>query len=286
MKSIFVKTISFVLILLVLSTIGYGIYSLYFKEKNESTVSKNSDNIQIEEEKPVQEEPPIIEYVTYDMKAADKAGIYFEEIVNIKGQYTYYSHPIKVEKEKKVKLVVYSHGSNTTVIKDFSTDFMKDLQAYGKFFSEKGYAFIASNQHGMNYGSAASIQDIENSIKYMKDNYVIDEKVNHIGFSMGGLPAIYHSMQYPKTVSKLALLAPVTYSPTWKTQNRMQLLKGIDIKIWHGTKDVNVGHVASEIFISDAKIYKLNVELESLEGKTHWDVDTELKEKILKFYEE
>jgi len=253
-------------------------------DRNINNEIKTDENNIEQKNEEIIEKP--IQYIEYSEKPADETDSYFEKIIQLEGQYTYYSHPLKVEKDKKVRLIVYSHGSNTTVSNSFNTQFMKDLQKYGNFFSKKGYAFIASNQHGANYGNDASIQDIENSIKYMRANYLIEDKVYHIGFSMGGLPAIYHSMKYNKSVGKLALLAPVTYSTSWKNQNKLSLLKPIDIKIWHGDKDVNVPYSASQDFIKDSKQADINIVLETLNNKTHWDVDTELMKEILEFYEQ
>jgi predicted esterase len=104
-----------------------------------------------------------------------------------------------------------------------------------------------------------------------------------IGFSMGGLPTMHYTQEYPKTVSKIALLAPTTRKYEWNVDNVRDILD-IDIQIWHGTADVNIGIVYTDNFVSYLKDLGKTITLNRLDGKTHFDVDAEYMEEILEFF--
>jgi dipeptidyl aminopeptidase/acylaminoacyl peptidase len=160
---------------------------------------------------------------------------------------------------------------------------MQDMHEYGVFFTENNYIFATSNQHGVNWGNDESIQDNINLIDWVKERYDTQEKVNMIGYSMGGLPTMNFASDYPERVNKIALLAPTTYSEQWD-KDRVEKIKDIDIQIWHGTDDVNVGYSLSTTFVDKLKSFDKEVELVTLEGKTHWDIHTEYMEDILEFF--
>jgi predicted esterase len=160
---------------------------------------------------------------------------------------------------------------------------MQDLHAYGVFFTENDYIFAASNQHGANWGNDESIQDNINLIAWIKERYDTQEKVNLIGYSMGGLPTMNFASDYPERVNKIALLAPTTRSNEWNAE-RAAKIEDIDIQIWHGTADVNVGYSLSTTFINTLESFGKEVELVTLEGKTHWDIHTKYMEDILEFF--
>ncbi|KUK76941.1 MAG: seg, partial [candidate division WS6 bacterium 34_10] len=82
---------------------------------------------------------------------------------------------------------------------------------------------------------------------------------------------------------KIALLAPTTRSNEWD-QERVDKIKDIDIKIWHGTADVNVGYVYTQNFVNKLESLGKEVDFVTLEGKTHWDLDTELISEIVQFF--
>lgn len=226
------------------------------------------------------QEPPV---QLYDEIPADEASTYFEKTPVIGGQQAYIAHPIKINPTQPPTLIVYSHGSNTTVTTNFNDPFMKDLQQYGKFFTSKGYVFSASNQHGANDGNQASIDDTKAMIKWISEEYLVQEKVYMIGFSMGGRPTIYYTQQFPESVGKIAMLAPATCYCSPELYNS---LKGIPIKIWHGTSDINVPYSAALEFIERAKPYELDITLRTIEGAGHFDIDTEYMEEIYEFFEE
>jgi len=218
----------------------------------------------------------------YDENPSYQNPNYFEKFEIIEEQQTYIAFPIEINIKNPPQLIIYSHGSNTNVTTDLENTFMKDLQYYGEFFATKGYGFAASNQHGMNYGSQESINDTKKLIDLIAQNYNIQPKVHMIGFSMGGLPAIYYAVQYPEEVRSLALLAPVTY--VWGSSIYTPI-KNVDIKIWHGDKDVNVGYSASTGFIQRGKPFGINAQLRTIEGAGHFDIDTEMIEEIYQFFE-
>lgn len=227
-------------------------------------------------------ENDIEEYITYDEAPADNTNTYFEKVAKVNGEYLYIAFPLKIQKDKPPRLIVYSHGSNTIVSKDFADQFMKDLQGYGKYFVKENYAFVASNMHGANWGSDQAVQDILNATNYIKDRYLVDEKIDLIGFSMGGLPTFNYMFKYPKTVNCTFLLAPT--SREYSKEN-MKAIKNIPIKILHGDKDVNVPLYLSTSLLSRNNSFGYdNISLKIVNGVGHFDIDTEKKSTILKFF--
>lgn len=160
---------------------------------------------------------------------------------------------------------------------------MRDLQQYGIFFTPHNYIFSASNQHGVNWGNSASIQDTINLKHWVAQNYKIKPNVYLIGFSMGGLPTMNFATTYPEVVDRIALLAPTTKSSAWN-QGRADLLKSMNIKLWHGNKDVNVAYSYSLAFVKKLEGYGIYIDFITLEGKGHFDIDTEYMEDILEFF--
>ncbi len=208
---------------------------------------------------------------------------YLEFYEIIEEQPAYIAVPAPIDPNNPPTIILYSHGSNTEVSSNTEDEFMQDLHEYGVFFTKNNYIFAASNQHGVNWGNDESIQDNINLIAWIEERYDTQEKVNMIGYSMGGLPTMNFASDYPEMVDKIALLAPTTNSDEWD-EERVTKIKDIDIKIWHGTADVNVGYSLSTTFVDKLKSFNKEVELVTLEGKTHWDIHTEYMEDILKFF--
>ncbi|MBI2357083.1 alpha/beta fold hydrolase [Candidatus Dojkabacteria bacterium] len=249
-------------------------------EKSKDTKSNEGVENKVEDtpRTGISEAPP---QLVYDETPVYEGAGYFEKFPVIEGQQAYLAYPRVINPEKPPRLIVYSHGSNTTVTANINDLFMQDLQLYGAFFTDLGYAFAASNQHGMNYGNQTSINDTKYMVDWIGGKYKIQEKVNQIGFSMGGLPAIYFTTQYPNRVNAMALLAPVTYE--WGSKIYTPL-ENIPIKIWHGTADANVGYSASTGFIQRGSGYKLKVELRTIQNVGHFAVDTEYMNEISEFF--
>ncbi len=209
---------------------------------------------------------------------------HYEEIYqDIQGQIAYIARPKKITEVTTPTIVVYSHGSNTEVTTDTEDAFMKDLQLYGEAFTKSNYIFAASNQHGANWGSTQAIQDTLNMIEYIKENYDTQEKVYMIGYSMGGLPTMNFATAYPEMVSKIALLAPTTYSAEWNTA-RVEKIADIDIQIWHGTADVNVPYSLSTTFVNRLSSLGREIPLVTIEGIGHWDLDTEYIDELILYF--
>jgi predicted esterase len=100
---------------------------------------------------------------------------------------------------------------------------------------------------------------------------------------MGGLPTMNFATTYPDIVEKIALLAPTTKSTEWN-QRRANKLKDMEIKLWHGNKDVNVSYSYSTSFVKKMEGYGIYIDFVTLEGKGHFDIDTEYMEDILEFF--
>jgi len=209
---------------------------------------------------------------------------HYEEIYeSIEGEVAYIAVPKKITEVILPTIVVYSHGSNTQVTMDTEDPFMKDLQLYGESFTENNYIFAASNQHGANWGSSQAIQDTLNMVEWLKENYNTQEKIYMIGYSMGGLPTLNFATTYPEMVSKIALLAPTTYSVEWNTE-RVGKISNIDIQIWHGTADVNVPYSLSTTFVNRLGNLGRAIPLVTIEGIGHWDLDTEYIDELVEYF--
>lgn len=279
MKNIIFTTIVLIVSISLIFGVNYALDN--YKSKAENNPPKEQDGK--EEDKTPTNEPPITPpTVKYDESPAKEGAQYFEKFPNIEGQQAYIAYPIEINPEQPPRLVVYNHGSDSTVTTNLSDPFMQDMQKYGEFFASRGYAFAASNQHGMNYGSLPSRADIDLMKYWIRDRYKIQEKIDLLGFSMGGLPALFYTNDSPENVNSIALLAPVTY--IWGPEI-YKPLENIPIKIWHGDKDRNVTYTASTGFIERGKPYNLNIELRTVTGAGHFDIDTEYMEEIYEFYE-
>lgn len=222
---------------------------------------------------------------TFDEKPAEEGAQFFEKFPVISGQQAYVAYPLEINKNSPPKVMIYSHGSITTITTNMKDPFMKDMREYADFFTQNGYVFVASAMQGMNnWGNQASVTDMKNLYTWVKDKYPVQEKVNLVAHSMGGLSTIKFAMQNPTLTDKVALLAPTSRPELYKKAD-IDALAPVDIKIWHGDKDVNVPLSLSKQFVALAAKYNKTITLKILAGKTHWDVDTELKQEILDFYE-
>jgi dipeptidyl aminopeptidase/acylaminoacyl peptidase len=264
-------------VIAMLLIIGIPIYG-YFKLKPDNLF--NIDDQPEETQQNLNEKTD--EKINEEKKPVEITG-YEEELVEIEGQWAYIAVPKPIDPNNLPTLVIYNHGSNTSVEKDLDPDFKNDLLKYVNTLVLNNYIFAVSNAHGVNQGNIESIKDNYNMYTYIKDKYGIKEKIYMIGFSMGGLPTMNFATEYPKLVSKIALLAPTTRTSEWD-ENRVSKLENMDIKIWHGTKDVNVGYVYTENFVNKIESFGKDIDFVTLENKTHWDVDTEYVEDILQFF--
>lgn len=207
----------------------------------------------------------------------------YETFEVIDGQTAYIVIKETFSEKDNLPIIIYSHGSTYTVTKDKSNPLYKDLEMYGKEAVKNGYIFAASNQHGDNWGNNQAIEDTRKLIDYINNNFPSSGKVYLIGFSMGGLPTMNFAAKYPENVVKIALLAPTTYATTWN-QTRVNAIMNIPIQIWHGNKDVNVPYSMSTSFIKRLSTYGKNVELITIDGKGHFDIDTELIPDIFNYF--
>ncbi len=258
------------ILILLLPVIGYFI----FIHTPEEEIPKGEDsNVPVvnNKEEEIEEEKIAVE------------GPHYEEFFPIiDGQQAYVVAPKRFD-EKKIVLILYSHGSNTTVTQNMEDQFMKDLQSYGILFTEYNYIFAASNQHGVNWGNSPSIQDTLNLKDWVNERYEIETGIYLIGFSMGGLPTMNFATTYPDIIEKIALLAPTTKSSSWD-QGRADKLKDMHIKLWHGNKDVNVPYPYSVSFVKKLEGYGVFIDFITLDGKGHFDIDTEYSSEILEFF--
>lgn len=260
---------------------GYLCYKIFLENINTEQTEEDEKEEESEEASNTQE---IITDLPIEDISFEEGEHYKEDLPVIDDQQAYVLSPKKINTSDPVTLVIYSHGSNTNVTQDFEDPFMKDLQSYGILFTQHNYIFAASNQHGMNWGNEASIRDIQNLINWVSQRFNIQPQIDMIGFSMGGLPTMNFASQNPDMINKIALLAPTARSSEWN-KDRAANLKNMDIKIWHGTKDVNIPITSSITFVNKMSQYGIDIELEQIEGKTHFDVDAEYMDNILEYFE-
>ena len=265
-RSTIINLLLSIALIFVLLTLVYLSYKIFFTKTETSEEQTVETSVQQTEEIPEPEEK------------------YLEFFPIIEGQQAYVGVSDRIDEKKPPTLIIYSHGSNTTVTQNMQDPFMLDLQAYGQYFTKHNYIFAASNQHGVNWGNQASIKDTLLLKEWVDQNYSIKSKIYLIGFSMGGLPTINFTTQYPELVSKVALLAPTTKVSTWN-QARADKIMDIDIKIWHGNADVNVPYNYTANFVKRLKTLGKEIPLITLEGKGHFDIDTEYMEDILTFFD-
>lgn len=210
---------------------------------------------------------------------------YFEKLPTVNGQQGYVSFPLTYNAESLPPIVMYYHGSGQRITSNFSDQVMKNMRAYGAYFTSKGYAFLASNQHGDNQGNKVAVEDSEALIKWVKERYDTADSLFVIGFSMGGKPAMRHVLLHPTKVERLALLAPAQQIETY-TAEQIKLFKNTETKVWHGTADVNVPYWVTEELQAYFKKYSVPLQIVTLKGKTHWDVDTEYMKDIEVWFSE
>lgn len=261
------NTFFLILIILTILTTIY-IYNYYNKPKPLE---------EVKEQKPQQEQPKTEE------KPIEEGPQYEEILTTIEGQQAYICVPTNIEENNPPTVIIYSHGSNTSITDNMNEQFMKDMQEYGILFASHNYIFSASNQHGVNWGNSASVQDMINLKTWIEERYSIQPKINLIGFSMGGLPTLNFATKYPELIGKIALLAPSIKSAEWNN-TRAQKLKDIEIKLWHGNKDVNVPYSSSVSFVKKLQGYGITIDFVTVEDKGHFDIDTEYMQDILEFF--
>lgn len=251
---------------------GYLCYKILFLNTKENTTDSSTV---VEEDTDTQKDEP--------QQVVEEVEPYKEIFPILEDQQAYVVIPGKIESRNPPILIVYSHGSNTTVTQNMDDQFMIDLQEYGKYFTQHNYIFAASNEHGVNWGNKASLRDITNLKEWVMQNYDIKPQIYMIGFSMGGLPTLNYASENNEMVSKVALLAPTTKISEWSLQ-RVNEVMGIDIKIWHGNADVNVPYGYTSNFVNKVKTWGKEIPLVTLEGKGHFDIDTEYMPDILEFF--
>lgn len=209
--------------------------------------------------------------------------ILHKEFKNIDGQSTYIAFNKNAKNEEKFPMVIYSHGSTYTVSEDKNNPLTKDLDYYADIFVKEGYIFAASNQHGDNWGNATAIEDTRKLVEELNNNYKGNSEVYLLGFSMGGLVTMNYAEKYPENIKKIALLAPTSYAKIWNAK-KVERIKQIPTRIWHGNKDVNVPYSMTTEFIRKLGSLGKEIELITVEGAGHFDIDTEYTDAIVEFY--
>ena len=260
----------FPIFLILLILIGIFLYKKLTQKEEVVDTINNEQKEEVKEEVVVEPEEPIEVHEIFE---------------TIDGQLAYIAVDSKFEKKKDFPIVIYSHGSTYSVTQDPNNQLLKDLRVYADTFVKEGYIFAASNQHGDNWGNAAAIEDTRKLVEYIKTNFKTSDEIYLIGFSMGGLPTMNFAEKYPGGIVKIALLAPTTYATTWNS-TRVENIRNIPIHIWHGNKDVNVPYSLTTSFIARLKAHGKEVTLVTIDGKGHWDVDTELIPEILEYFKQ
>lgn len=226
---------------------------------------------------------------TIKIESHDEAPIwenagFFEKQPKIEGQQAYIAIPLSYNPDNLPKIVVYSHGSDTTITTNMDSEFMSQMRDYAVFFTSNNYIFAASAMHGANWGSDSAVDAMLKMINWIQADYHAQDEVNLLGFSMGGLAVFKFAFEYPDMVSHLASLAGTTRPKSW-TDAQIQLLQAISVKIWHGDRDVNVPYSLSQSFVAKCEKNDVFVELRTVDDGTHYDVDWEFHGEILEFFE-
>lgn len=215
-----------------------------------------------------------------------KGYTHFVEVYpKLSGEQGYVALPKEVDGEKLPILIMYYHGSTQRVTTNFNDQVMKNIRAYGAYFTERNMIFMASNQHGDNYGSKTAVEDSRALISWVEKKYKTSGVLELLGFSMGGMPALKHVILYPKEVTRIALLAPAQQVKTY-TKQQIQYFRTVNLKVWHGTADVNVPYWVTEELKTYFDKYDTPIRIVTLKGITHWGVDTEYMKDIYEWFQE
>lgn len=260
----------------IFALIGYKLF--IDKEEShipEQTTTENTEELE-EEDKPT--------IITLDETPEKEGGYYIKKVPMIGGQQTYITIPKQYEEENPPRIIVYSHGQDQEITVYETEEFMQQMVAYGEFFSKHNYIFAASNMHEDNWGSDEAVEDMQAMVEWIKARYKTKPKIYLLGFSMGGLPTFNYAFEHPENVTKIASLAGTTRSQSWSDDDLL-ILKGIRVKIWHGDADSNVLYRYSEQLVSRCLGLGVDVQLRTVQGATHWDVDWEYHAEVLSFFE-
>jgi dipeptidyl aminopeptidase/acylaminoacyl peptidase len=279
-KRHFTDVLLFIVFLLLLALPGYLCYEILTEKKTTVQQTSSSDASTTTDSEQLT--------TTTSTENANNSNTltdsYLDFAKEISGQTAYIAVPTNIDKNNPPSVILQSHGSGIEVISDMNDPDMLDLQGYGKYFASQNYIFAASNEHGDNWGSTDSVDDMANLRQWIKDHYPTAEKIYLIGHSMGGLPTMHFALQYPDEIAKIALLAPTTRTYEWD-QDKVDAIKGIDIQIWHGTADENISIQDSIDFISYMQGLGDTINLVQLPGEDHDDVKTNHKDQILEFFQ-
>lgn len=221
--------------------------------------------------------------ITYEGTTPKGYTHFVESSPKLGGEQCYVAFPKTIKESNPPAVVIYYHGSTQRITTNFSEEVMKNMRTYGAYFTEKNIAFLASNQHGDNWGSKTAVEDSRALIKWVNEKYKTSGVVYVLGFSMGGQPALKHVILYPKEVSRIALLAPAQQVETY-TVAQIKLFREVPLKVWHGTADVNVPYWVTEQLVTYFKKQNTPITVVTLKGKVHWDVDTEYSEDVWKWF--
>ena len=260
--------------------IGLPVYG-YFKLKPDRIFNMDETSSKVDEA--ISEEDTIPEEIEDKQPPPIVITGYTEELVEIDGQWAYILAPEPIDPDNLPRLIIYNHGSITSVKENLDKEFKNNLILYAEGLTPDNYIFAVSNAHGVNWGNLDSINDNYKMYQYIEEYYGIQENIYMIGFSMGGLPTMNFATEYPELVEKIILLAPTTKISEWE-EERVTKIANIDIKIWHGTADSNVKYIYTQNFVNRLKEYGKDIDFVTLEGKTHWDVDTEYVDQIIGFF--
>jgi predicted peptidase len=261
-----------------------GILSFFISEKESPKVDYESHTISYPES--------IYTVKTEDTTTEGNEGIpqktatFREEIVRINGELAYIAYPLEFTEENPPTIVVYNHGQFEKIDETYveKNRLSSNLRTYAEELTKDNkYILAASNQHGDSWGDSASIKDNQDMINYITERNVTEDRVNLIGFSMGGYSALNFSKKYPDQVASIALLSPGTGYFDWTTNEYRQLI-GIPIKIWHGEDDVNILISHSIDFVETAKEKGLSIGLVSIPEYTHYDTDENLQSEVTNFF--
>ena len=126
------------------------------------------------------------------------------------------------------------------------------------------------------------VKELKALIDKVAEEYSVNRsKITLTGLSMGGYGTWEMAMCYPETFSAIA---PVCGGGVpWRASK----LKNVPITAYHGTEDITVPFIQSEIMVSAAKKIGADAELVALEGLGHNDgaayayYETDLIERLL-----
>jgi hypothetical protein len=188
-----------------------------------------------------------------------------EDVVNIEGRKAFVSYTNSSDCTQSA--IIYFKGNDVEIGNSVLGQPQRIIER--SKISGECIMFIAPSLSGeeTNFRSGDYIANITDIMSYLRENFNTRNFFG-VAFSAGGYPLTYHQAEFGM-FEKLALIAPAVNFETFRP-NEFLNFDG-NTKIWHGSQDANISVSNSKKFASEALRNNIEIEIEVLEGKSHFD---------------